>query len=177
MVLASVPWERRSSVVAAKRQALAALVLKCPTEPCLTGSCWCWRNSQGSATFCPGSYHRHHPPTPRLAPHSGSGWWERAWPGLGQQLPPRNRWSGGKYFRVINAETTALKAHRWISRLAPAPGINVSSPKPSDTLTSLYIIPKKLSASCNWNWISGSSVAAVPSPPFALTLHLLSLHL
>lgn len=117
------------------------------------------------------------PTTPPPPPHSRSGWWERVCPDLGKQLPPRNRWSWGKYFRVLNAETIALRAHRWISRLAPTQGFNVSSPKPSDTLTSLYIIPKKLTASCNWNWISGSSIAAVPSPPFTLALHLLSLHL
>lgn len=136
-------------------------------RPCLTGSCWCWRNCQGSATFCPGSY----------PPRSRPGWWERA---RGQAwVSSCHLATGGleESFNkpsVINAETIALKAHRWISRLAR--GFNVSSPKPSDTLTSLYIIPKKLTASCNWNWISGC-ITAVPSPPFTLTLHLLSLHL
>lgn len=172
-----VPWERCSSVVAGKRQAPIAcpLVLKCLIYGATYGvHAW-------PAPVDAGGIPKAQPPSALVpTPHSGPGWWERAWPGLGQQLPPRNRWFGGKFqqaFRIIDAETIALMAHRWIWRLAPTPGFNVSSRKPSDTLTSLYIIPKKLTASCNWNRISGSSIPALPSAPFTLTLHLLSLHL
>lgn len=146
--VALVPWERCSSVVAAKRQALAACLYR-------------WNvlfKAQRMASM-PDRLVLMLEELPRLShllpwafppPRPGPGWWERA---RGQAwVSSCHLATGGleESFNkpsVINAETIALKAHRWISRLAR--GFNVSSPKPSDTLTSLYIIPKKLTASCN----------------------------
>lgn len=69
----------------------------------------------------------------------------------------------------------ALATHRWIYKLLDTHDLNVQSQpsaqsKPPDTLGSLYIIPKKLNVSNNWNGTSGR-ITAVPSLLFILNLH------
>lgn len=126
---------------------------------------WCW--SCFCAFFRPDSF-----------PHSTHGWRERWWPGWEQQLPPWNRWPGGKFLTrpqtvgLSMQEQSASNSFRdtWISKHSHTHGLNVPSdpseqPKPPATLSVFSIPPKKLNASYICKGISGLQTYSTSTVP------------